>query len=124
MGFGDEQFNNEFSKFMAYYMARGYSRADWNAALISWFQRAKPDAKPPAANLAIVNKVFVVEGTLEWNCWSQYWRETRGRSWSATVENTGANGRTQTGWWRPTRFPPGYDEATGEKLQGKNGEAA
>lgn len=126
MGFAEAQFNSEFSKFVAYYMARGYRRADWNAALVSWFQRAIPEAKPslPAVDLAIVNKVFVVEGTLEWTCWSQHWKETRGVGWSRTIARHDEHGHTQNGWWRPTRFPPGYDEATGERLEGKNGEAA
>lgn len=122
MGFAETQFNSEFSKFVAYYMARGYHRADWNAALVSWFQRATPDAKPsaPSVDLAIVNKVFVVEGTLEWACWSQHWKETRGVGWSRTIARHDENGHIQNGWWRPTRFPPGYDEATGERLEKKD----
>lgn len=122
MGFAETQFNSEFSKFVAYYMARGYHRADWNAALVSWFQRATPDAKPsaPSVDLAIVNKVFVVEGTLEWTCWSQHWKETRGVGWSRTIARHDENGHIQNGWWRPTRFPPGYDEATGERLEKKD----
>lgn len=122
MGFGDAQFNGEFSKFVQYYMARGYARADWNAALISWFQRATPDprATPQAT---IIGKVFVVEGTTEWACWQQHLREKNGKG-SPSTDWTNADNRSQRGWWFLTKFPPGYDEATGEKLPTKAEDAA
>lgn len=116
MGFGEAQFNNEFSKFAAYYMARGYSRADWNAALVSWFQRATPDAKPAGPELAIVNKVFVEEGTLEWTCWVSEHRRLGKRS--PICRDTRVDDHVKTGWWFSTRFPPGYDEVTGEYRPG------
>jgi hypothetical protein len=125
LGFGETQYAAELAKFFTYYAARGYERADWDAALISWFQRAKPDPsqepRPPAAT-AMVGKVFVIEGTLEWNCWQRHMLETRGKG-SAVTDASDGN-RMQRGWWFVTKFPPGYDEATGEKLAPKNDEAA
>jgi hypothetical protein len=58
---------------------------------------------------------FIVEGTLEWNCWERHLRETTGRG-SPVTDSKDANDRFRRGWWRPTKVPPGYDEATGEKL--------
>jgi uncharacterized protein YdaU (DUF1376 family) len=46
MGFSEQLFNREYSKFSAYYLARGTKRVDWNAALISWLQRASPSHVP------------------------------------------------------------------------------
>jgi hypothetical protein len=122
MGFGDAQFNGEFSKFMAYYAARVARRADWNAALVSWFQRAKPDGSA-AVNLALVGKVLIIEGTLEERCWQQDTREKTGRAMPIIDVKTD-NDRLVRGWYKPTLFPPGYDEATGEKLPPKSDEAA
>lgn len=71
MGFGDEQFRNELSKFMAYYMARGTLRADWNSALLSWFQRAKPtpvqEAPPP-----VTKKIHVKVDSDQWRAWCKH----------------------------------------------------
>lgn len=58
---------------------------------------------------------FIIEGTLEWSCWERHLRETTGRG-SPVTDNRDENGRVRRGWFRPTRVPPGYDEATGEKL--------
>jgi hypothetical protein len=116
MGFGDEQYNNEFSKFIAYYMARGTVRPNWNAQLVSWFQRATPEPTKPAAKDFFVDKVFVIEGTLGWKSWVAHTKEIRGITWSRTIERKDDAGRIQVGWWWPKEFAPGYDEATGEKL--------
>jgi hypothetical protein len=62
---------------------------------------------------------FIVEGTLEWSCWERYLHETTGRG-SPVTDNRDSEGRLRRGWFRPTRFPPGYDEATGEKLAPKS----
>lgn len=120
MGFADAQYNSEFSKFVAYYMARGYARADWNAALISWFQRTSPDAKPAIPELAIANKVFVVQGTLEWTCWQEYLREQGKRS-SPCVDSKQPDGRSQPGWYFVSQFPPGFNDF-GERIEDSVGE--
>jgi hypothetical protein len=120
MGFGDAQFDNEFSKFVQYYMARGYLRDDWDAALISWFQRAIPEpapVSPTSPSAVMLNKVFVVYETLGWKSWVAHIKETRGITWSRTIERRDdESGRVQNGWWWPAEFAPGYDEATGERL--------
>jgi hypothetical protein len=66
---------------------------------------------------------FIIEGTLEWSCWERYLRETTGRG-SPVTDNRDENGRVRRGWFRPTRVPPGYDEATGEKLAPNQSEDA
>jgi hypothetical protein len=117
MGFGDLQFNNEFSKFIQYYMARGYARDDWNAALVSWFQRAVPEpVAAVTAGLTMLNKVFVIVDTLGWKSWVAHIKETRGITWSRSIERRDDANRIQFGWWWPSEYAPGYDEATGEKL--------
>jgi hypothetical protein len=123
-GFGEKQIAGEFSKFVQYYMARGYERVDWNAQLLSWFQRTKPDgSEKPTSPLAVVGKVLVIEGTIEERCWQQHKRETTGRS-MPIVDINGDDGRTYRGWWCPTKFPPGYDDPSGEKLPASSDEAA
>lgn len=79
---------------------------------------AEDHAKAPAVSAGpqIVSiQEFIVEGTLEWSAWNQYLRETTGRG-SPVSDNRDDRGRIRRGWFRPTTFPPGYDEATGEKL--------
>jgi hypothetical protein len=53
MGFEDKQFNKEFSRFHPYYMGRGTVADDWDAMLVSWFQRATPEAAAPTAGLTM-----------------------------------------------------------------------
>lgn len=116
MGFGDEQYNNEFSKFIAYYMARGTLRPNWNSQLVSWFLHATPEpVKASTSNTTILNKVFVVVETLGWKSWVAHIKETKGTTWSLTMERRDDANRIQIGWWWPSEFAPGYDEATGEK---------
>lgn len=64
---------------------------------------------------------FIIEGTLEWSCWERHLRDTTGRG-SPVTDNRDENGRVRRGWFRPTRVPAGYDEATGEKLAPANAE--
>ncbi|WP_458760530.1 hypothetical protein ACSVBT_06980 [Afipia sp. TerB] len=124
MGFGDEQYNNELSKFHAYYPARGLRRADWNAQLLSWFMRATPDQKPANPPMGVIkNKFFVVRGTLAWTCWTQHILETTGRPWSRTLEWRDESGRVQEGWWWPSEYPPGYNDF-GEKVPAQSAEDA
>lgn len=93
---------------------------------LEYFDGAIKDAHAKAApeNLQIVHPgEFVIEGTLEWNCWEQHLRETTGRG-SPTTDHRDARGVIRRGWFRPTLFPSGYDEATGEKLPPKTEDAA
>ena len=124
MGFGDVQFNNEYGKFVQYYLARGYLRDDWDAALISWFQRAVPEpVAATTAGLTMLNKTFVIFDTLGWKSWVAHIKETRGITWSRTIERRDEEtGRVQLGWWWPAEYAPGYDEATGERIAPKSEE--
>jgi uncharacterized protein (UPF0335 family) len=71
-----------------------------------------------APNLQIVSsKVFVIHGTLAWQCWERV--SPGGRGWP-TRERRDDDGRIQTGWDFETEFPAGVDEATGEKLAPKS----
>lgn len=94
---------------------------------LDYFDGAIRDAHakaPPAAGLQVVaQQTFVVEGTLEWNCWDQHLRATTGRG-SPVTDNRDENGRLRRGWWRPTTVPEGYDEATGERIAPTNEEDA
>jgi hypothetical protein len=65
---------------------------------------------------------FIVEGTLEWACWDRHLRETTGRG-SPVTDSRHEEG-IRRGWWRPTRVPPGYDEATGERIPVRSEEDA
>jgi hypothetical protein len=86
---------------------------------LDYFDGAIRDAHakaPPAAGLQVVaQQTFIVEGTLEWNCWDQHLRATTGRG-SPVTDNRDENGRLRRGWYRPTIVPEGYDEATGERI--------
>lgn len=84
-------------------------------------QHAKAPA--PATPQVVSSQEFIIEGTLEWTCWDQHLRETT-RKGSPSTDRTGDDGRVYRGWYRPTKFPPGYDEATGERLPGKAEDAA
>jgi hypothetical protein len=118
MGFGDQQFNKEISRFHPYYTGHGTVADDWNSMLVSWFQRATPEpvAPPPAPGLAMLNKVFVVVDTLGWKSWVTHIKETRGVTWSRTIEKRDDANRVQNGWWWPEEFAPGWDPATGERV--------
>lgn len=79
---------------------------------------------PPATELQVVStQIFIVEGTLEWNCWERHQRETTGRG-SPVTDNRDEQGRMRRGWFRPTLVPPGYDEATGERIAPSEAEDA
>lgn len=91
-GFGDEQFRSELSKFMAYYMAKGAHRADWNAALVLWFERAKADPVPSGP---IAKKFHVKTDTEQWRAWCKHLGKT-----PATDRNFG--------WFFDSEWPPGY----------------
>jgi hypothetical protein len=75
---------------------------------------AKAPAAPAGPQIVSIQE-FIVEGTLEWSAWNLHLRETTGRG-SPVTDNRDEHGRIRRGWFRPTVFPPGYDEATGEKL--------
>ncbi|SHJ71300.1 hypothetical protein SAMN05444159_1293 [Bradyrhizobium lablabi] len=126
MGFGDQQFNKEFSRFHPYHMGRGTVADDWNAMLVSWFQRATPEPVPAAtAGLTMLNKTFVILDTLGWKSWVAHIKQTRGITWSRTIERRDEEtGRVQLGWWWPSEYAPGYDEATGERIAPQSEEDA
>lgn len=88
-------------------------------ATLDYFEGPVRDAHakaPPAASPQLVSmQEFIIEGTLEWTCWDRYLRETTGRG-SPVTDNRDEAGRFRRGWFRPTRVPPGYDEATGERI--------
>lgn len=94
---------------------------------LDYFDGAIKDAHakaPPAANLQVVaQQTFIVEGTLEWNCWEQHLRATTGRG-SPVTDNRDEHGRIRRGWYRLTSVPEGYDEATGERLAPPSEDAA
>jgi hypothetical protein len=57
---------------------------------------------------------FIVEGTMEWACWERHLRETTGRG--SPVTDSNHNNGFRRGWYRTTKVPSGYDEATGERI--------
>jgi len=113
------------------WLTQGYGSGTVLAAVETVLKRGKPistleyfdgaikdqHAKAPAAtDLQVVStQIFIVEGTLEWSCWERYLRETTGRG-SPVTDNRDEHGRLRRGWYRPTIVPPGFDEATGERL--------
>jgi hypothetical protein len=93
---------------------------------LEYFDGAVRDAHAKAApeNLQVVvtKKYFVEVGTTAWTCWDQENRAKGGRGYPVTqykIENT-----VKDGWWFESEYPPGYDEATGEKLAPANEENA
>lgn len=86
---------------------------------------AEDHAKAPVATGPQIVSIqeFIVEGTPEWSAWNQHLRETTGRG-SPVTDNRDEHGRIRRGWFRPTTVPPGYDEATGEKLPSSAEDAA
>ena len=72
MGFSEQQFNGEYSKFSAYYLARGTKRVDWNAALISWFQRASPSHVPAPSSAEKLTIEQAVEQWARFGRWSRH----------------------------------------------------
>jgi hypothetical protein len=93
---------------------------------MEYFDGAIRDAHAKAApeNLQVVSmQEFIIEGTMEWSCWERHLRETTGRG-SPVTDNRDENGRLRRGWFRPTKVPPGYDEATGERIPASSEENA
>lgn len=93
---------------------------------LDYFDGAIKDAHAKAApeNLKVVsNKVWVDYGTLEWSCWDR--ESPGGRGWPI-IEQKDADGRRtgRRGFNFDYIVPPGYDEATGEKLPPKTEDAA
>ena len=95
---------------------------------LEYFDGAIRDAhvKAPTPSLQIVsNKVFVVEGSIEWGAQQGHARETTGRG-TPVIDEKDSDGRLtgRRGWLFDSLVPPGFDEATGERLPPKNDEAA
>lgn len=79
----------------------------------------KPEPDTPAAPAAPVESYeIVVENTLEASCWAQYNRANGFRPLFFCKQVT-QSGSIVIGARCKTLFPPGYDEATGEKLPTK-----
>jgi hypothetical protein len=86
-------------------------------ASLSYCDSAVREAHAAVPHIQIVPPgEFIVEGTLEWACWDRHLRETTRKGSPVTDDRSGEGRVVRRGWWRPTRVPPGYDEATGEKL--------
>jgi hypothetical protein len=66
---------------------------------------------------------FIVDGTMEWACWESYLRATTGRG-SPCTDSRDDRGNIRRGWYRPSKVPPGYDEATGERIAPQDEDAA
>lgn len=114
------------------WLTQGYAAGTVLAAVQAVLKRGKPvstleyfdgairDAHAKTTIAAVPQVVsiqeFVIEGTLEWACWDRHMRETTGRG-SPVTDNRDDAGRVRRGWFRPSKVPPGYDEATGEKLE-------
>jgi hypothetical protein len=71
----------------------------------------------------VSTKVVVIEGTLEFTCWNQYLRET-GQRPLFVCRQLSANDVIVMGSLCDSLFPPGYDEATGERIVPSGDEAA
>ncbi len=70
---------------------------------------------PTATDLSLVSsQVFVIVGTTAHACWDRYSRENGGRGFPVSQRQIGNT--MQDGWYHPTKFPPGFDEATGERI--------
>ncbi|SRR5258708_1269957 len=77
----------------------------------------------PVAGLEVVSsRIFVEVGTLEWTCWTQHHRDTG--KLPPQPRDTRIDDVIKTGWWFESQFPPGYDEATGERLAPQSEENA
>jgi hypothetical protein len=75
-------------------------------------EKAPPSATPNEQIVSGQFAEFVIFGTPEWNAWQM----VSGSRGTPTRERRDAEGRIQTGWDFPKRWPDGFDEATGEKL--------
>lgn len=120
----------ELSKFIALSMATRAVAFDIDAKFKIWCDRwlefkrkDNPDWKPAPEPAAPLPKVLIVEGTLEERCWQQYMRDTTGRPMFICTQINN-QGREVRGALKETLFPPGYDEATGEKIAPANAEDA
>lgn len=97
MGFGDLQFNKEYSRFVPYYMGRGTLASDWDAMLITWFQRATAEPAPKASPPVNSKKFHVKVDTEAWRAWSEYLGKT-----VPTDKNFG--------WYFDSEWPPGFEK--------------
>lgn len=114
------------------WLTQGYGTGTVLAAVEAVLKRGKPistleyfdgairdqHAKAPQqTTLQVVSrKVWVDHGTPEWSAWE---RESPGRRGWPMTDQKDADGRLtgRRGWLFESIVPPGYDEATGEKLQ-------
>lgn len=63
-------------------------------------------ARPPPSVASPGQSVFVIEGTRAWIAWKDYKSREKGFEWNLTTSRN-HEGRSQTGWYFPSLFPPG-----------------
>jgi hypothetical protein len=97
MGFGDRQFNKEFSRFIPYYKGRGTLANDWDAMLITWFQRATAEPAPKVSPPANSKKIHVKVDTEAWRAWCEHLGKA-----PPTDRNFG--------WMFDSEWPPGFEK--------------
>jgi uncharacterized protein YdaU (DUF1376 family) len=87
-------------------------------------RKNNPDWRPATDPVVVPQDpfVWVVTGTTEASCWAQYLRATGQRQLFYCTRVI--DGVEVVAAKAPTMFPPGYDEATGEKLAPSSDEAA
>ncbi len=115
----------------AFWLAQGFSAGTVLGAVEAVLKRGKPistadyfdgainDAHanaPPTSPLidTMAGWFLIIQGTLEETCWQQYSREKTGKPMFICKQLH--EGREVMGTKKPTLFPPGYDEATGERI--------
>lgn len=121
------------------WLTQGYGSGTVLAAVELVLKRGKPistleyfdgavrdqHAKAPAASteLQVVSqRVFVEVGTLAWTCWCQWHRDNKRAP--PIQRDTKVENIIKTGWWFDSEYPPGYDEATGERIAPSEQESA
>lgn len=92
-------------------------------ASLAYCDSAVRAAHEAAPHLTVVGnkKVFVIHGTQAWTCWQQV--SPGGRGWPVR-QRENDRGVLQDGWDFESEYPPGYDEATGERIASAENEDA
>lgn len=131
LGMKKVDLNSELSKFVAMSMATRAVTFNPDMSFKVWCDRwldhkrkHNPEYVPETVSSsgASIRRVFVEVGTLAWTCWCQ-WHRDNGKH-PPIQRDTRFEDTIKTGWWFDSEYPPGYDEATGEKLQPQSEENA
>jgi uncharacterized protein YdaU (DUF1376 family) len=131
LGMKKADLNAELSKFIATSMAarvKSYnpdmSFKVWCDRWLEFKLRKDPNWRPVPEAAPVPQRVYVlvIQGTLEASCWAQYNKERRLRPLFFCKQLL--DGAEVIAARCDTLFPPGYDEATGEKLAPSSDEAA